>query len=287
VGLWRPECGNKSKGKAVGKVVVASVFVSKFVSHAAKTVIFSFIVAMMAWSGVAQASTRHAAIVIDAKTGKTLYESNADALRYPASLTKMMTLYLTFEALQSGRISRSTQVPFSAEAASQPPTKLGVKAGGSITVDTAIRALVTRSANDAATALGEMLGGSTRNFARTMTATAHRLGMTRTTFKNANGLPDNEQVTTAHDVALLGIALREHFPQYYDYFAIRSFEYGRHRIKGHNHLLGKIDGVDGIKTGYIRASGYNLATSVKRNGRSIVAVVLGGRTSRSRDAEMA
>jgi D-alanyl-D-alanine carboxypeptidase len=120
-----------------------------------------------------------------------------------------------------------------------------------------------------------------------MTATAHRLGMTRTTFKNANGLPDNEQVTTAHDIALLGIALREHFPQYYDYFAIRSFEYGRHRIKGHNHLLGKIDGVDGIKTGYIRASGYNLATSVKRNGRSIVAVVLGGRTSRSRDAEMA
>ena len=277
----------KSKGKAVGKVVVASVCVSKFISLTAKTVILSFIVAMMAWSGVAQASTRHAAIVIDAKTGKTLYESNADALRYPASLTKMMTLYLTFEALQSGRISRSTQVPFSAEAASQPPTKLGVKAGGSITVETAIYALITRSANDAATALGEMLGGSTPNFARIMTATARRLGMTRTTFKNANGLPNSEQVTTAHDIALLGIALREHFPQYYGYFSTRSFQYGRHRINGHNHLLGKIDGVDGIKTGYTNASGYNLATSVKHHGRSIVAVVLGGKTSRSRDAEMA
>jgi D-alanyl-D-alanine carboxypeptidase len=277
----------QSKGKAVGKVVVASVFVSKFVSHAAKAIILSFVIAMIVSSGTAQARTRHAAIVIDAKTGRTLYESHADELRYPASLTKMMTLYLTFDALQSGRISRSTQVPFSAEAASQPPTKLGVKAGNSITVETAIYALITRSANDAATALGEMLGGSTPNFARVMTATAHRLGMTRTTFKNANGLPDSDQVTTAHDMALLGIALREHFPQYYGYFATRSFKYGRHRIRGHNHLLGKIDGVDGIKTGYTRASGYNLATSVKRNGRSIVAVVMGGRTSRSRDAEMA
>ncbi len=271
----------------MGKVVVASVFVSKFVSRTAKTVIISFMVAIMAWSGSAQASNRHSAIVIDAKTGKTLYESNADALRYPASLTKMMTLYLTFEAMRSGRISKSTPVPFSAEAASQPPTKLGVKTGGSVTVETAIYALITRSANDAATALGEMLGGSTPNFARTMTATARRLGMTRTTFKNANGLPDDQQVTTAHDIALLGIALREHFPQYYGYFSTRSFQYGRHRINGHNHLLGRIDGVDGIKTGYTRASGYNLATSVKLDGRSIVAVVLGGKTSRSRDAEMA
>jgi D-alanyl-D-alanine carboxypeptidase len=286
-GLDGLNAARKSKGKAVGKVVVASVFVSKFASRTAKAVILSFIVAILAWSGAAQASTRHAAIVIDAKTGKTLYQSNADALRYPASLTKMMTLYLTFEAMRAGRISKSTPVPFSAEAASQPPTKLGVKAGGSITVETAIYSLITRSANDAATALGELLGGNTRNFARTMTATAHRLGMTRTTFKNANGLPDTEQVTTAHDMALLGIALREHFPQYYGYFATRSFKYGRHRIKGHNHLLGRIEGVDGIKTGYTRASGYNLATSVKRDGRSIVAVVLGGKTSRSRDAEMA
>jgi D-alanyl-D-alanine carboxypeptidase len=277
----------QSKGKAVGKVIVASVFVSKFVSHAAKAIMLSFAIAIVVSSGAAEARTRHAAIVIDAKTGRTLYESHADELRYPASLTKMMTLYLTFDALRSGKISKSTQVPFSAEAAAQPPTKLGVKAGNSITVETAIYALITRSANDAATALGEMLGGSTPNFARIMTATAHRLGMTRTTFKNANGLPDSDQVTTAHDIALLGIALREHFPQYYGYFATRSFQYGRRRIRGHNHLLGKIDGVDGIKTGYTNASGYNLATSVKRNGRSIVAVVMGGRTSRSRDAEMA
>jgi D-alanyl-D-alanine carboxypeptidase len=229
----------------------------------------------------------HSAIVVDARTGRTLYQSDADALRYPASLTKMMTLYLTFEALKAGRITKSTPVTFSAYASSMPPTKLGVRPGNSISVETAIYALVTRSANDAAAALGETLGGNTDNFAHIMTATAHRLGMTRTTFHNANGLPSVGQMSTARDMALLGIALREHFPQYYGYFATRSFMYGRHRIPNHNHLLGRIDGVDGIKTGYTHDSGFNIVTSAKRDGRSIVAVVMGGRTSRSRDAEVA
>ncbi|MGN6468265.1 MAG: SPOR domain-containing protein [Rhizobiaceae bacterium] len=256
-------------------------------SRSIKPALLSLLILIMALSGAALASTRHAAIVMDARTGRTLYESDADALRYPASLTKMMTLYLTFEALQSGRISKSTPVTFSDYAASQPPTKLGIKAGDSVSVETAIYSLVTRSANDAAAALGELLGGNTENFARIMTATAHRLGMSRTTFRNANGLPDDDQMTTAHDMALLGIALREHFPQYFGYFATRSFTYGRHRIANHNHLLGRIDGLDGIKTGYTRASGFNIVTSVKRDGRSIVAVVMGGRTARSRDAEAA
>ncbi len=229
----------------------------------------------------------YSGIVVDAKTGRTLYESHADALRYPASLTKMMTLYLTFEALSSGRISKSTPVPFSAYAASQPPTKLGVRAGQSIPVETAIYALVTRSANDAADALGELLGGSVPRFATIMTETAHRLGMTRTTFRNANGLPNDKQMTTARDMALLGIALREHFPQYYHYFSTRSFTYRRHRIANHNHLLGKMEGVDGIKTGYTNASGFNIVTSVRRDGRSIVAVVMGGRTSHIRDRQVA
>jgi D-alanyl-D-alanine carboxypeptidase len=257
---------------------------SKSASHFIKPLLLALLLVVTSLPALA---APHSAIVVDARTGRTLYQSDADALRYPASLTKMMTLYLTFEALQAGRISKSTPVTFSPYAASMPPTKLGVRAGNSIPVETAIYALVTRSANDAAAALGEKLGGDTENFARVMTATAHRLGMNRTTFRNANGLPANGQMTTARDMALLGIALREHFPQYYGYFATRSFTYGRHRIPNHNHLLGRIDGLDGIKTGYTRDSGFNIVTSVKRDGRSIVAVVIGGRTARSRDAEVA
>jgi D-alanyl-D-alanine carboxypeptidase len=229
----------------------------------------------------------HSAIVIDANTGKTLYASDANGRRYPASLTKMMTLYLTFEALAKGKISKSTQVEFSANAAAEPPTKLGVRKGGSVTVETAILSMVTKSANDSATAMGEYLGGNETNFARMMTAKARALGMKSTVFRNANGLPDPGQFTTAHDMALLGIALREHFPQYYDYFSQRSFMYGNRRINGHNRLLGRIKGVDGIKTGYTRASGFNLATSVKIDGRNVVAVVMGGTSGGSRDNEMA
>ncbi|MCV3240475.1 D-alanyl-D-alanine carboxypeptidase [Mesorhizobium sp. ZC-5] len=237
--------------------------------------------------GTSAASSKYAAIVVDANTGKTLFSANADAPRYPASLTKMMTLYMLFEALDGGRLSLSSRVPFSAQAAAEPPTKLGVKAGNSITVETAIYSMVTKSANDSATAVAELLGGSQQKFARMMTAKARRLGMSGTTFQNAHGLPDSAQKTTARDMAVLGIALREHFPRYYKYFSARSFQYGRQRINGHNRLLGRIKGVDGIKTGYTRASGFNLASSVSDGNRSIVAVVMGGQSGRSRDAQMA
>ena len=232
-------------------------------------------------------AAKSAAIVVDAKTGKVLYSSDANGRRYPASLTKMMTLYLTFEALAKGRISKNTPVPFSARAAAEPPTKLGVKAGRSVSVETAILSMVTKSANDLATALGELLGGSEPDFARMMTAKARQLGMNGTVFRNANGLPDPGQFTTAHDMAMLGIALREHFPQYYGYFSQRSFLYGRQRINGHNRLLGRIKGVDGIKTGYTRASGFNLVSSVSDGNRRLVAVVMGGSSGRSRDNQMA
>jgi D-alanyl-D-alanine carboxypeptidase len=241
---------------------------------------------LLAVPQMAEARSKHAAIVIDANTGKTLYASSADAERYPASLTKMMTLYLTFEALASGKIKKTTKVPFSAHAASMPPTKLGIKAGGSVSVETVIYSLVTKSANDAAAAIGELLAGSESEFAQVMTAKARRLGMNNTVFRNASGLPNSAQHTTARDMATLGIALREHYPQYYDYFSTRSFTYGRRRMGNHNHLLGRIKGVDGIKTGYTRASGFNLAASVQQGDRSIVAVVMGGASGRSRDNEM-
>ena len=232
-------------------------------------------------------SPKHAAIVVDANTGKVLYASSADAARYPASLTKMMTLYMTFEALSRGKIKRSTRIAMSRHAASQPPTKLGVKPGQSITVETAVYALVTKSANDAAAALGEHLGGTEENFARMMTAKARSLGMRSTTFRNASGLPDPAQRTTARDMATLGMALRQHFPNHFTVFSARSFTYGKRRMANHNKLLGRVAGVDGIKTGYTRASGYNLVTSAGAGKKRIVAVVLGGQSGRSRDAEMA
>lgn len=230
--------------------------------------------------------SRHAAIVIDANTGKTLFAESADAKRFPASLTKMMTLYMVFEAMQAGRINKNTKIPFSKYAATRPPTKIGVPAGQTITVEDAIMALITRSANDAAAALGEYLGGSEPRFAQMMTAKARRLGMRSTTFRNASGLPNPNQQTTARDMAILGIALRQHYPQYYGYFGRSSFQFRGKTINGHNRLLGRIEGVDGIKTGYVNASGYNLVTSVNRDGRRIVAVVMGGNTGASRDATM-
>ena len=233
------------------------------------------------------ASPKYAAIVIDANTGKTLFASSADAARYPASLTKMMTLYMVFEALQRGKISEKTKIPFSAQASAKPPTKLGVKAGGTVTVETIIYSLVTKSANDSAAAVAEYLGGTEEGFARMMTTKAQRLGMSNTVFKNASGLPDTAQYSTARDMAILGIALREHFPQYYDYFSTRSFSYGKQRMANHNRLLGRVKGVDGIKTGYTRASGFNLVSSVSTGGKKVVAVVMGGQTGRSRDNHMA
>ena len=234
----------------------------------------------------AQAAPKYAGIVVDANTGKVLYGEDPDGLRYPASLTKMMTLYLTFEALESGRIRLDSKVPVSKKAAAEPPSKLGVGAGNSLTVEQAIKALITRSANDVATALGEFIGGSESRFAQIMTNKARALGMTRTTYRNAHGLPNTAQMTTARDQARLGMALRQHFPQYYGYFSTRSFKFGKQTIGNHNRLLGSVEGVDGIKTGYIRASGFNLVTSLQKDGRSLVAVVIGGRSGASRDAQM-
>ena len=236
---------------------------------------------------IASAQAReYAGIVVDARTGKTLYAHKADEHRYPASLTKMMTLYMTFEALEQRKISLKSRVRFSKYAAGRPPSKIGVGVGNSISVEQAIYALVTKSANDVAAALAETLAGTESNFARKMTRKARALGMRRTTFRNASGLPNSGQKTTARDMARLGIALREHFPSRYRYFSTRSWRIGKARYGNHNKLLGRVRGVDGIKTGYIRASGYNLVSSVKTGGRSIVAVVIGGRTGASRNAQM-
>ncbi|TPK49948.1 D-alanyl-D-alanine carboxypeptidase [Mesorhizobium sp. B2-5-4] len=264
-----------------------SGIVSKSASPLKTIMILAMAMTFVVAGAASSFAAKSAAIVVDAKTGKVLYSANADGRRYPASLTKMMTLYLTFEAMAKGKISRDTPVVFSAHASAEAPTKLGVKPGGSVAVETAILSIVTKSANDSATALGEMLGGNETNFARMMTAKARQLGMNGTVFRNANGLPDPGQFTTARDMATLGIALREHFPQYYGYFAQRSFLYGRQRINGHNRLLGRIKGVDGIKTGYTRASGFNLVSSVSDGNRRLVAVVMGGTSGGSRDNQMA
>ncbi|MEN3791202.1 D-alanyl-D-alanine carboxypeptidase [Fulvimarina sp. MAC3] len=243
-------------------------------------------VAVLAMPIEAHANSRYAGFVIDANNGQVLYEDQADEYRYPASLTKMMTLYLTFDALSKKRISLHDKMPVSRYAAGRPPTKIGVPAGGTLEVEEAIYSLVTKSANDASVTLAEFLAGSEKDFAEMMTRTAHKLGMTRTTYRNANGLPDSGQRTTARDQAKLGLALREHFPQYYKYFSTRSYNFRGRRLGNHNRVLGRMDGVDGIKTGYINASGFNLVTSIKREGKSLVAVVMGGRSGRSRDNHM-
>jgi D-alanyl-D-alanine carboxypeptidase len=225
-------------------------------------------------------------IVIDANTGKALESFKADEQRYPASLTKVMTLYLLFGRLEAGKIKLDTPLDVSSHAASRPPTKLGLKPGTTIRVSDAIKSLVTKSANDAAVVIAETLGGSEHAFAEMMTAKAHALGMSNTVYANASGLPNPQQVTTARDQAVLGRAIQRDFPREYKYFATSSFQFHGREIRTHNRLLGKVEGVDGIKTGYINASGYNLVSSVRRNHRHIVAVVFGGRTGPSRDAFM-
>lgn len=233
------------------------------------------------------ASNKYAAIVVDANTGQVLHADNADSRRYPASLTKMMTVYMLLEAMRDGKVGASTDIPISAYAASRPPTKLHFKGGQSIEADTAIRAMVTKSANDVATAVAEYLGGTEANFAAMMTARARQLGMGSTVFRNASGLPDPGQVTTARDMATLSLALRRHFPGQYGYFGKTSFTFRGRSVRGHNKVLETVRGADGIKTGYTRASGFNLATSVRRDGRSVVAVVMGGDSAGQRDAMMA
>jgi D-alanyl-D-alanine carboxypeptidase len=229
---------------------------------------------------------RYADIVVDANSGNVLHESNPDSLRHPASLTKIMTLYLLFEQLEAGRIKLTTPLRVSAHAANQAPTKLGLKAGQSIEVEDAIKAIVTESANDMAVVVAEAIGGDEDTFARLMTRKANALGMTRTVYVNASGLPAGEQLTTARDQALLGRAIQERFPTYYRYFATTTFRYHGRAMRNHNHLLGNVAGVDGIKTGYTQASGFNLVTSVRRGNRHIVAAVMGGASGGARDARM-
>jgi len=228
----------------------------------------------------------YAAIVVDANTGAVLHSSNPDSPRHPASLTKIMTLYLLFERLEAGKIKLSTPLEVSAHAASQAPSKLGLKPGDSIDVDSAIKAVVTKSANDIAVVIAEALGGDEDEFARLMTRKARALGMKNTLYRNASGLPDDQQITTARDQVLLGRAIQDRFPKYYRYFSTHTFTYRGHDMRNHNHLLGRVAGVDGIKTGYTHDSGFNLVTSVHRGPRHIVAAVFGGRTAGWRDARM-
>lgn len=234
----------------------------------------------------ATAAPKFAAMTVDARNGKVLFSKDADGIRHPASLTKMMTLYLVFQDLKAGKITLNSPITFSARATGMAPSKLGVKAGQSITVETAIKALVVKSANDVAAAVAENLGGSEKAFAQRMTRTARALGMSRTTFLNASGLPNPAQVTTARDMATLGLRLMRDFPQYYPYFRTRSFVFQGRTIKGHNKLLGTYEGTDGIKTGYIAASGFNLVSSVRRGDKRLVGVVIGGRSGASRDTYM-
>ena len=230
---------------------------------------------------MAASQTKYAAIVVDAKSGEILYAKHADSPRYPASITKIMTLYLTFEALASGKIHPDDKVVFSPHAAAQAPSKLGVRAGDSITVTEAIESMTTLSANDAAVAMGEKLGGTESRFAALMTLRAQELGMQNTHFSNANGLPDSRNVATARDIAILSRAVMRDYPQYYHYFSLESFNFRGRQINSHNHLLGP--GVDGLKTGFTNASGFNIAISGVRDNRRLIVVVMGGPTRVTRD----
>ena len=228
----------------------------------------------------------YADIVVDDKSGLVLHEVSADEPRHPASLTKIMTLYLLFEQLEAGKLGLDTELPISTRAALQNPTKLGLKANQTIKVEDAIKGLVTKSANDAAVVVAEAIGGSEEEFAKLMTMKAGALGMLGTTYVNASGLPAEAQITTARDQAVLGRAIQHRFPVYYQYFATPSFRYKGAEMRNHNNLLGQVKGVDGIKTGYTEASGYNLTSSVRRDEKHIVAVVLGGTSNGARDARM-
>jgi D-alanyl-D-alanine carboxypeptidase len=236
--------------------------------------------------GQAEARPAPAAIIVDAQTGAVLFENNSRGSHYPASLTKMMTLYLLFEAIEAKRFSLDDELAVSTVASQQPPTKIGAKPGTSLTVQKAILALIVHSANDVAVVVAEALGGSQSNFAQLMTKKARALGMKDTVFRNASGLPDTGQVTTARDMAILARALISRFPDYYAYFSTPSFTYGGRTFVSHNRVLKAYAGADGLKTGYIRAAGYNLVTSAERDGRRIIAVVLGGKTAGARDAQM-
>ncbi|KCZ49332.1 hypothetical protein HY3_01985 [Hyphomonas pacifica] len=244
---------------------------------------------MLFMSGLAvqtAAAEKYASIVIDADTHEVLHARNADEPRYPASLTKVMTLYMLFDALKAGDVTLDERLTVSRHAASQPPSNLKLRTGSTITVRDAIGALVNKSANDVAAVVGERLGGTESRFAQLMTVKAESLGMQNTRFMNASGLPDTRQLTTARDLAILAEAMLENHADYYHYFSQRSFTWGGRDYKNHNDLLGKVDGVDGIKTGYTRASGFNLMASAKRDNRRVIAIMLGGNTSKSRNTHV-
>ena len=231
-------------------------------------------------------SPQFSSIIVDGNSGAVLSSNNPDGVRRPASLTKIMTLYLLFERLESGKMKLDTEMEVSEFASEQAPTKLGLKPGQTIKVEDAIKGLVTRSANDASVVIAEAIAGNEADFAKLMTRKARALGMSKTTYRNASGLPNDEQLTTARDQATLGRAIQDRFPRYYRYFSTSVFAYRGQSIRNHNRLLGNVEGVDGIKTGYTRASGFNLVSSMRRGNRHLVGVVLGGRSGGSRDATM-
>ena len=238
----------------------------------------------VAYNPSAHAERRsYAAMVVDTRSGKILYENDADDLRYPASLTKLMTLFIVFEDIKAGRISLDDSLYVSAYAASRPPSRLGLKAGSTITLGDAVQALAVKSANDVAAVIAENVGGSEAAFSKRMTQMAAALGMSHTRYVNASGLPDKQQITTARDMAILGRALKTRHPDLCRYFSARSCTYNGHTYRSTNRLLGKVPGVDGMKTGYIRDSGYNLVASAHRGRKSIIVVVIGGSTGKARN----
>tara|TARA_Y100000034_G_scaffold136432_1_gene212865 strand:+ start:1408 stop:2763 length:1356 start_codon:yes stop_codon:yes gene_type:complete len=251
---------------------------------------FSFFIILFASFCVslpsAQANPKYASIVIDAETGTILREENASLKRYPASLTKIMTLMMAFEAIENGQTTMNSHVKISQRAANAVPSKLGLRPGSTIKLKDAILALVTKSANDIAVAVAEHVAGSEDNFARLMTRRARQIGMSNTTFKNAHGLHNSRQVTTARDMAKLAQYMYFRYPQYYKLFSTRSFTYQGKTYNNHNRLLGKYKGMDGLKTGYINASGFNLVASAERGNKRIIGVVFGGRTATTRNNHM-
>ncbi len=259
----------------------------KILTVSKSTIVVILLAAIAGFISSGPAAARPAAIIVDAETGAILEAKRPDHRHYPASLTKLMTLYLLFDALERGKVTMETPFKVSKRAAGQPASKLGVRRGEKIMVRDAIHALIVKSANDVATVVAEGLGGKEHLFAKKMTAKARALGMTRTTFMNASGLPNANQVSTVRDMARLARALLRDFPQYYPLFATQSFVYKGTVYRGHNPLVGKFDGVDGLKTGYIRASKFNLVSSAKRNGRRVIAVLFGAPSPKMRDREMA
>jgi D-alanyl-D-alanine carboxypeptidase len=242
------------------------------------------VLALQPWLAHAEETARRAVLVVDANTGRTLYQSGADALRHPASLTKLMTLYILFELIQQGRLTLASRITFSANAAGAPPSGLDVEAGAEITVGDAIKALIVKSANDVAIAVAEHIAGSEAAFAELMNRKAEALGMKSTEFRNASGLPDSEQVTTARDMITLALRLHDHFPRFYPLFAMRTFTWGSETYRSHNTLLFRYRGLEGLKTGYIRASGFNLVAAARRGKKHVFVAYFGGKTAALRNA---